>query len=94
MPKNSRCIDANCVKEHRLGKFYISNHVMSVSSQQMLSSMLRDCFVVRAEQLWERDAFEYIAYNPAFDILEEGHRAPEYECEINAINEVTWIRLQ
>lgn len=61
----------------RLGRFRISMEMIRESTAEVrlaLSGML----IVRAEQMFESDAIEYVAASEYFEPVEQGCRAPEY----------------
>lgn len=63
--------------KNRLGKFRIRAEAI-YSEPESLRGIMEQCVIVRAEQMYERHCFEYIAISNAFEEIPEGCMAPEY----------------
>ena len=57
--------------KNRLGKFRIRAESIYDEPETLLGIMGK-CVIVRAEQMFERDCFEYIAISPDFDVIPMG----------------------
>lgn len=77
--------------KNRLGKFYITQYVLE-HHPETVADLTENMAIVRAEALFERRAFEYLALSPLFDELEPGKLAPEYMISCDLSGEVTAIR--
>lgn len=67
----------------RLGSFSISGELMR-KSPALAQSLMANMLIYRAEHIYERDEFEYVAESPLFEKLREGQVTPKYT--------MTWSR--
>lgn len=72
----------NCVTERRLGRFSIMAELLDAIPDDGLAVFFAAFVVVRAEHLYHRDTFEYVAYSPLFAVAREGDEIPEYMVSI------------
>lgn len=59
----------------------------------MVKKITKDMIIVRAEQLFEHNAIEYVALGDMFDDIEDG-KAPNYQIEVlddGAVKFNRWI---
>lgn len=70
--------------ESRVGKFRVSFEVMDRKSFNALRKVMGRCFILRAERLYAERCFEYVAYSPDFELVEEACSPPEYQWVFNS----------
>ena len=73
----------------RVGVFSIAS-VLIERDEQMARTVLRECLVVRAEQIFTHKAIDYTALNDAFDEVPSGEYTPRYSWYFNEDNILTW----
>jgi hypothetical protein len=66
------------VTSRRYGKFVIDQHLLEGDPAMMAAVMAR-CIVVRAESIYNRLSFEYIALGPDFEPCPMGMLVPDYD---------------
>jgi hypothetical protein len=65
----------------RLGRFRITNQLLR-GDLDCVRAILKDVVVVRCEQMFHSDGFEYIGIHPAFDVLPDDMEAPLYRADV------------
>ena len=73
----------------RLGQFFIPSHVVRHQPQQALA-ILRGVLIVRAEQMYVRDAIEYIGVADHFSEVPDGDTAPFYDWALDELGPDVW----
>jgi hypothetical protein len=76
------------MKDRRIGKFDIDRYVVEYQPEIVLM-ILKDCIVLRTENAIWKDAFEYVAINPAFSEISMGENPPRYTAEISGTGPYT-----
>ena len=75
----------NIIEENRVGKFYIANDLIE-KKPKLITNILYDIVIVRAESKFARDQVEYVGYSKEFKKVREGLNPPEYEVIIDKTN--------
>lgn len=66
------------MNDRRLGKFYLSPHMIEAQPEAAQAVMARCIAIVRAEMLYDRDEIEYIAISEDFAPVSEVACVPTY----------------
>ena len=64
--------------QRRLGRFAISRKLVEQTPDAVMRA-LSNCIVVHCEQLYEYDAFAYVALSPLFAVVPQGQKANDYQ---------------
>lgn len=67
-------------KDRRLGQFSITAQFLE-SDRDVMQILFKDCTILKCEFNPGKDAFEYLAHNPHFAIIDVGAPVPEYKAE-------------
>lgn len=110
--KNCNCLKFDAVvvqdsfliklmKEHRVGKFILSERLLiSIDKNTLLSALFGSVVIYRAEFMGYNRAIEYIGYSEHFDSVEEGNIPPTYDVfvkkdpETGEFKSLTWKRIK
>jgi hypothetical protein len=68
--------------ERRMGKFTISGYLQRTTDEHhfcFLQGIMYHTIVYHVEHRVDLDKITYYAYNPTFDVINEGDEYPEYE---------------
>lgn len=68
----------------KIGRFQIPNDIIH-NDPKLAQRIMARCIVVRAEQLWERDAIEYVALSNSFEDVPANCVTPDYHIEIRTL---------
>ena len=68
---------SNLDLSRRIGRFFLPESVMQADWKSMLD-IFSTVVVVRCEQLWAYNGFDYTAVSPHFDEIPYGEVPPEY----------------
>lgn len=77
------------ITSRRYGKFSVDQRILEGDPALMATVMAR-CIVVRAESMYNRLSFEYIALGPDFEPCALGMLVPEYDARF----ETTWTNTE
>lgn len=69
------------LNNRRIGRILI-NTTLLLKEPEVVKNILNGMIVVRAEQLFEHDAIEYIAIGDMFEEIAEGEKAPNYQVNV------------
>lgn len=79
----------------RLGRFFIRREIIddavrgaAPEAAARWCAIFGKCIVIEAQQRWDRDAIEYLAWCADFDENPEGCEAVRYEVEVTSRTEV------
>lgn len=68
--------------QRRIGRFFVDRNLMD-HAPELVARILAGKIIVRAQLVWERDAFEYVALAPDFAPAMLGEAPPEYRLMID-----------
>ena len=76
------------MKNRRLGKFWVSRHLMDndIDAVQMI---MCQCVPIDVELKYEKDAFHYLSISKHFDKVDIGSDVPEYIIEFSQFQDET-----
>jgi hypothetical protein len=74
----------------RVGKFYVSEGFIE-DSESGIREVMKRCVIVRAEYIWHKGLFEYIAFSDCFDPVPVGVAIPEYVWEFTMKEDVLFL---
>lgn len=65
------------MEKRRVGKFSIDREYI-YDMPEIVRAIMGRCIIVRCELMFDKNAFEYVAISPDFDLLPKGEIAPTY----------------
>lgn len=63
----------------RFGTFKLNLNFLAKADANLVLKALEKAFITRCEYRFDTDCFEYIAYHPSFDVVEEGNEPNDYD---------------